>query len=242
MQIELVDRFLWTLLLIAISAFFRSVYEHLFDKYTRGRLHQWVSDKPFWKQWVDPEVSWRNKYLLDETWIGPIAGPLLSGPLVFLTDARHFSQFCMSLFAELAILVALGLSPSSWTFWYWLFVLNFIEGFVFEVFYGRILMKREIDAVRQHRGINQVPRNLFRYRSFREWCMDNYRTIFVSFLPITFVLSYLVYRLLGGCTTTACFNAEESFSPAAWGAVATIAAGLTFTWYTQYLIRTPAKE
>lgn len=235
----LIARLLIAFGLLLVAEAFRALYEHLMDKYKQGALQHWVADRPWLEQWTNPEVSWRNKYALDNTWIGPVAGPLLSGPLVFITDARHFSKFMMTLFVEFAVLVGFNIWPGEMLYWVSLAILALGQGFVFELLYGRVLMINEAKAVSRFRYSGHTSRaTTRRKRTFGEWARDNYRVIFITLLPLTYVLSYLVFTGLGGCVTTDCFNSPQGD----WGLPSTAAAivvvvGLFLSWYVDYRIR-----
>jgi len=120
-------------LLVILASIFNSIMDVLSFRYNTSIF----SNHPKWKQYLDPSVSWKNKYKNGD----PSQGPRFFGSetfLVFLTDGWHLSKTLMILCFSGAIV---SYTPLLGT---WLDVVLFytLFGTVFQLFFGKILIKK----------------------------------------------------------------------------------------------------
>lgn len=97
---------------------------------------------PAQRQWLDPRVSWTNKWKDGDPKLGE-AFPLSSTALVGLTDAWHLAKSGMLLCLCLAILAPLSLIWSlPWLAWLGLLIgLKILWGLVFEGLFAHLLIR-----------------------------------------------------------------------------------------------------
>jgi hypothetical protein len=85
-----------TIILLVLAGLFKAIMDTLNFHYESSIFAKYDGKLG---QWLNPEISWKNKY----EWFpnSNIMTWLISGPLVFITDAWHFSQMlflsCISL-------------------------------------------------------------------------------------------------------------------------------------------------
>ena len=121
-----------SIIFITLAAIFNAVMDTLSFRYNTSIF----SNYPQWKQYLDPSVSWENKYKNGD----PAQGPRFFGSetfLVFLTDGWHLSKTLMILCFSSAAVAYTPLLGS------WCDVLLFytLFGTVFQIFFGNIFIK-----------------------------------------------------------------------------------------------------
>ena len=123
-----------TSLLVILAGIFNAIMDTLSFRYNVSIFNNY----PKWKQYLDPSVSWKNKYKNGD----PTQGPRFFGSetfLVFLTDGWHLSKTLMILcFSGAIVTYEALLGP-------WLDVLLFytLFGVTFQLFFGTLLIKRK---------------------------------------------------------------------------------------------------
>jgi len=121
-----------SIIFITLAAIFNAVMDTLSFRYNTSIF----SNYPQWKQYLDPSVSWENKYKNGD----PTQGPRFFGSetfLVFLTDGWHLAKTLMILCFSSAAVAYTSLLGS------WCDVLLFytLFGTVFQIFFGNIFIK-----------------------------------------------------------------------------------------------------
>tara|TARA_R110000823_G_C15642601_1_gene470039 strand:- start:42 stop:413 length:372 start_codon:yes stop_codon:yes gene_type:complete len=121
-----------SIIFITLAAIFNAVMDTLSFRYNTSIF----SNYPQWKQYLDPSVSWENKYKNGD----PTQGPRFFGSetfLVFLTDGWHLAKTLMILCFSSAAVAYTPLLGS------WCDVLLFytLFGTVFQIFFGNIFIK-----------------------------------------------------------------------------------------------------
>ena len=121
-----------SIIFITLAAIFNAVMDTLSFRYNTSIF----SNYPQWKQYLDPSVSWENKYKNGD----PTQGPRFFGSetfLVFLTDGWHLAKTLMILCFSSAVVAYTPLLGS------WCDVLLFytLFGTVFQIFFGNIFIK-----------------------------------------------------------------------------------------------------
>lgn len=94
-----------------------------------------------WKgqNWINPSISWHNKWKIDERLFGKqikIVDKIMSTTLVWITDMWHFSKMLMLICISFAIVFY---NP---IFKWWIDVILMYFGFTitFEIFFSKILV------------------------------------------------------------------------------------------------------
>ncbi len=121
-----------SVILISLAAMFNAVMDTLSFRYNTSIF----SNYPKLKQYLDPSVSWENKYKNGD----PTQGPRFFGSetfLVFLTDGWHLAKTLMILcFSGAAVTYTCIEGP------YWdTLIFYTIFGTVFQIFFGNIFIK-----------------------------------------------------------------------------------------------------
>jgi len=91
-----------------------------------------IKEDSFWYDWMNPSVSWANKYWSEN----PVLRFLFSTALVWMTDLWHLLKAIIINAVFVAVLILID-EPFVW--WRWLIilaVLNFLWGILFELFIG----------------------------------------------------------------------------------------------------------
>jgi len=91
-----------------------------------------VKKDTFCYNWMNPDVSWANKYFSTN----PLVRFIFSTILVWTTDFWHFLKFIL---INSALIIFLLLIHEPWFWWRWvveLAVLNIVWGILFELFLG----------------------------------------------------------------------------------------------------------
>ena len=119
---------------LLISASGKAVMDSIRSCICTTVFRKWEGNK-----WIDPAVSWLNKYKNND----PKQGPKFIGSttvFVFVTDLWHFSQFIfLRFFFSIPILYSFCHPIISWVVDY--FIMSVIFGILFEVIY-KILCKK----------------------------------------------------------------------------------------------------
>ena len=121
-----------SVILISLAAIFNAVMDTLSFRYSTSIF----SNYPKLKQYLDPSVSWENKYKNGD----PAQGPRFFGSetfLVFLTDGWHLAKTFMILCFSGAAVTYTSLLES----WYDVFLFYTLFGAVFQTFFGTIFIK-----------------------------------------------------------------------------------------------------
>lgn len=115
-----------SILLILIAALFNAIMDVISFHYSRSVFSGLGYDK-----WLDPYISWRNKYNNGKPELGRNAIP------IFLTDVWHFAKSSMLTCIILAIVLYNPVIGRIWDFT----IMGFGWIIVFNSFYNKILIK-----------------------------------------------------------------------------------------------------
>lgn len=127
-----------TILALVLAAGANATMDTLSFRYDRSVF----AALPAQRQWLDPRVSWTNKWKDGDQARGE-AFPLSSTALVGLTDAWHLAKSLMLLCLCLAILAPLTLAAElPWAAWLGLLIgLKVLWGLVFEGLFAHLLIR-----------------------------------------------------------------------------------------------------
>jgi hypothetical protein len=117
-----------TLILMILSGMFNACMDMLKTHYSVSIFSNWKN-----QNWVDPSLSWVNKWK-PESKFGDL---IMSTLLVFVTDMWHMCKFLMLLSIMFAIVFYQPI------FVWWADILIFYVAFsgAFELFYSKLLLK-----------------------------------------------------------------------------------------------------
>lgn len=129
---------LFTLLMLLLAASLNAVMDKLQFHYDRSVFAPLKAHR----QWLDPRISWRNKYRNGDPQQGA-AFPLSTTSLVGLTDAWHCAKSLWIACIMLAILAPFtALVKLRWWAWVLVFLgLQVLYGGVFELLFARGLSR-----------------------------------------------------------------------------------------------------
>ena len=119
-----------TVILIFIAGILNACMDVLRYRWTTSIFRFWKN-----QHWINPALSWSNKWKLD-TKIGDF---IMSTFLVFLTDFWHFCKFLMLLAVFCSIVFYIPLI--NW--WADILILYCTFTITFEVFFSKILIRKK---------------------------------------------------------------------------------------------------
>lgn len=232
-QLPVID-ILVCLLFIVLGTIGNSAMDTLDFHYSTSRFDDWddgESNLSKFLAWWAGKDSHRNKYALDASPVGFFMGPLLRGPLVFLTQAWHFGKWVMLTGYQTAILVLAFDFQSVWEYLVSIIIFKILVGGIFELFYQRVWREKEASA----RPVGyQTPRSIKVQSSpFRSFLRDHGILVSVFFIIGAYVLSYGVYTWAGGCLTTQCLQ-TIGWTPASTAAISILAVSLGAFYFMQW--------
>jgi hypothetical protein len=129
---------LFSLAMFALAAASNAVMDTLQFRYERSVFARWESCR----QWLDPQVSWRNKWKNGDPQQGE-AFPLSSTALVAVTDAWHLAKSVMLFSLAVAIVAPFTrLIRLRWPAWVLVVLgMKLVFGLVFELLFAGILLR-----------------------------------------------------------------------------------------------------
>jgi len=122
----------WSIIILAVLICFCNCTQDEIRFHWDRTFGKWFKPDTFWYDWINPSVSWANKYWSKNA----VLRFLFSTVLVWITDLWHLLKAVIINAVFVAVLILID-EPFVW--WRWLIilaVLNILWGILFELFIG----------------------------------------------------------------------------------------------------------
>ena len=117
-----------TIILMIIAGVFNATMDVLKVRYKTSIFSKWKN-----QQWINPELSWTNKWKSKSK----MGDKIMSTVLVWTTDMWHFSKMLMLVCISLSIVFYVPI----FSFWLDALILYCVFTISFELFFSKVLIK-----------------------------------------------------------------------------------------------------